>query len=267
MMVELQLLRPHWLLALLPLIWVLWRKWQNQGESQSWRTVCDHRLLPYLLVGEAGRSNRRPLLVAAIAGLLSIIALSGPVWKKLPQPVMREHSALVVALDLSRSMDAADLRPSRLERARLKLLDLLQMRREGQTALLVYAAQPFVVTPLTDDAGTIAAQISALSTSMMPSQGSRTDRVLVKAEQLLKNAGIRHGDILLITDGIDKKQGAQAFQQLASAGHRISILGVGTREGAPIPKPDGGFFKNSAGDIVVVKLKEMELQQLARQGD
>jgi len=83
---------------------------------------------------------------------------------------------------------------------------------------------------------------------------------------LLTNAGIRQGDILLITDGINKKQSTQTIQELTSSGHRISILGVGTKEGAPIPKPDGGFFKDSAGDIVVVKLKETELHQVANQG-
>ncbi len=265
-MSELHLLRPYWLLALLPLALVLWRMWRSESESQSWRAVCDPRLLHYLLIGGARTSTQWPLLVAGIAGVLSILALSGPVWKKLPQPVLREHSAMVVALDLSRSMDAADLRPSRLQRARLKLLDLLRMRREGQTALLVYAAQPFVVTPLTDDAKTIASQVTTISTSMMPSQGSRSDRALLKAQQLLHNAGIPRGDILLITDEVDHPQSTTVPQKVVKAGHRISVLGIGTRDGAPIPKPDGGFFKNPAGDIVIVKLHEENLRQLAQAG-
>jgi len=127
-MSELHLLRPYWLLALLPLVLVLWRMWRSKSESQNWRAVCDPRLLHYLLVGEARTSTQWPLLVAGIAGVLTILALSGPVWKKLPQPVLREHSALVVALDLSRSMDAADLRPSRLQRARLRHSRLLSPR-------------------------------------------------------------------------------------------------------------------------------------------
>jgi len=266
MMGELHLLRPFWLVALLPLTLVLWRMWRSKSENQSWKAVCDPRLLRYLLVGETIRSKQWPLLVAAIAGILTILALTGPVWKKLPQPVLREHSALVVALDLSRSMNAADLRPSRLQRARLKLLDLLQMRREGQTALLVYAAEPFVVTPLTDDAKTIASQVTSLSTSIMPSQGSRTDRALLKAQQLLQNAGVPHGDILLITDEVDNKQSTSALQKVVSAGHRVSVLGIGTRDGAPIPKPEGGFFKNSAGDIIIVKLQKESLRQIAQAG-
>ncbi len=263
---ELHLLRPYWLAALLPLALVLWHMWRSKSESQSWKAVCDPRLLRHLLVGETRAATHWPLLVAGIAGILAILALSGPVWKKLPQPVLREHSALVVALDLSRSMDAADLRPSRLKRARLKLLDLLHMRREGQTALLVYTAQPFAVTPLTEDTKTIASQVSTLSTSIMPSQGSRSDRALLKAQQLLHNAGVTRGDILLITDEVDNTQSTPALQELVSAGHRISVLGIGTRDGAPIPKPDGGFFKNSAGDIVIVKLREESLRQFAQAG-
>ena len=117
--------------------------------------MCDAELLPYLLQEKAVNQSRWPLTTGAIAALLVIIALAGPTWQRVPSPVFRNESALVIALDLSRSMDAEDIKPSRLIRARYKIADILKQRKDGQTALLVYAGDAFTVTPLTDDTETI----------------------------------------------------------------------------------------------------------------
>src|SRR5262249_54427880 len=153
------------------------------------------------------------------------------------------------------SMDANDLKPSRLALARLKLLDLLERRAEGQTALIVYAAQPFVVSPLTNDAKTIAALVESLATELMPAQGSRADRALALAADLLKQAGMASGDVLLITDGTDARDAAAAAAVRAH-GLRVSVLGIGTAEGAPIPLARGGLYTNPKGDIVIARLDE-----------
>jgi Ca-activated chloride channel family protein len=179
--------------------------------------------------------------------------------------VYRTHAALVIALDLSRSMDAQDLKPSRLARARLKLLDLLDRRSEGQTALIVYAAQPFVVSPLTNDAKTIAALVDSLATELMPAQGSRADRALALAADLLRQAGMTTGDVLLITDGASERD-ASAAAAVRANGLRVSVLGVGTIEGAPIPLATGGLYTDDRGEIVVAKLDDEALAAIARSG-
>ena len=127
------------------------------------------------IAGKGGSQSRWPLTTGAIAALLAIVALAGPTWQRLPSPVFRNESALVIALDLSRSMDAEDIKPSRLIRARYKIADILKQRKDGQTALLVYAGDAFTVTPLTDDTETIDSQLSALTTDIMPSEGSNTE--------------------------------------------------------------------------------------------
>jgi len=256
-------LRPIWFLALIPLAVILWLLWQRVASSQIWRTVCDPELLPYLLVEEQGTVKRWPVLTVGLTGLLCILALAGPVWEKREQPVFREQSALVLALDLSRSMDATDIKPSRLSRARHKILDILKQRREGQTALIVYAGTPFVVTPLTDDQATIAALISSLETGMMPSQGSRPDLAIGKAIELLQQAGQQRGDILLVTDGLAPMRPDDILTTMDGKNHRISILAIGTKEGAPITLPGGDFLKNSMGEIVIPRLESKPLQQLA----
>ncbi len=268
-MAEFHFLRPAWFLALLPLAALLALLWRRHLASGSWRTVVDPQLLPHLLVGSTQR--RSPWAVAAIGlgGLLAITALAGPVWSKLQQPVFRRDSALVVLLDLSRSMNAADVPPSRLQMAKFKLRDLLARRKEGDTALVVYAADPFTVTPLTNDTNNIALQLPALTTDLMPAQGSRADRAIAKAQALLQQAGAVHGDVLLITDGIDNTPAGplhQAVKHLIDAGYRLSVLGVGTANGAPIPLAGGGFFQDAKGAIVVAKLDQRPLAQLAAAG-
>jgi Ca-activated chloride channel family protein len=203
----------------------------------------------------------------AIAWLLTTLALASPTWSKLEQPLYRSEDALVIVLDLSRSMDAGDIKPSRLNLTKYKLIDLLKKQHEGKTALIVYAAEPYVVSPLTDDADTIIAQVPALETALIPKQGSRADFALEKASELMQQAGAPQGRILLITDGIENSsQVIDVVQDLKHRGIITSVLAVGTPDGAPIPLTEGGFLKDNSGAIVIPQLDVSSLQQLANNG-
>lgn len=196
---------------------------------------------------------------------LAVVALAGPTWERLPVPAVRSTEALVIVLDLSRSMDANDLEPSRLSRARLKVLDLLERRESGQVALVVYTAHAFTVTPLTSDHATVAALVGSLSTDIMPSRGSYADAGIRKASELLAQSGIAAGEVLLITDAVTP-QGAVAAEALVAAGHRLHVLGVGTPSGGPIPLKSGGFLTDGAGNLVLQQLRENDLKRLAVTG-
>ena len=249
---QLHFIRPAWFYAVIPLVVISIVLLRLNKQGKSWTSIIDPKLLPHLLVGQSIKKTSTNSLLVFIAGMLTIISLAGPAWEKRPQPVFKDKSALVIALDLSSSMDAGDIKPSRLTRARHKITDILKQRKLGQTALLVYAGSTFVVTPLTDDTATITSLLESLTTDIMPSQGTRTDKALLLAASLLKNADIRHGDILLVTDSIEK-QAKDIFSEVAKQ-HRISILAVATPQGAPIPLPSGGFVKDQTGNIVVPKL-------------
>jgi Ca-activated chloride channel family protein len=266
-MSEFHFLRPLWLLALPAVAALVIGVLRAKHSSRNWAAVCDAQLLPFMLVDARGLQRRTlaPWLVG-ITGSLLVLALAGPTWERLPQPVFRDQSALVIALDLSRSMDAGDLKPSRLIRARHKITDLLRTRQAGQTALLVYAGEAFTVTPLTDDVDTILAQLPSLDTSMMPSQGSRADRALAAATELLQQAGATRGDILLVTDGVNGDALASQVDSLRKQGHRLSILGTGSQQGAPVAVADGGFLKDAQGSIVIPTLDAAALQRWARRG-
>ncbi len=257
-------IRPLWLLTLLPALALFVLLLRNRLGRGNWNEVCDAELLPFILEDRNVQRSRWPLSTAFAASILSIIALAGPTWERLPAPVFRNASALVITLDLSRSMDATDIKPSRLIRTRYKIADILKQRKDGQTALLVYAGDAFTVTPLTEDNETIANQLNALKTDIMPSQGSNTLAGLRLAIGLLQQAGLQQGEILLISDGIEGDAVRQAETLIGN--YRLSVLGVGTPEGAPVKSAEGGFLKDHQGNIVVPKLNTETLATLARFG-
>ena len=259
-------LRPLWLLALIPLALLLWRLSRLGRGAQAWARVCDPRLLPHLLVGSAEVRSSSMVPIGAVLGLLCVIAAAGPVWQHVPQPVFRAQVARVFVLDLSASMDAPDVKPSRLVRAKQKLTDMLAASAEGQTGLIVFAGSPHVVSPLTDDAATITAMVPTLSTDLMPLAGSRPDLALDLAGQLLKRSGVHGGQVILIGDDAAGGPAERAATDLRNSSHRVSLLAVGTELGAPVPLREGGFLKDQNGAIVVPRLELAPMQALARVG-
>jgi len=262
-------LRPWWLLLLpfwLLLALVLWRQGRGSG---GWAALCDPVLLGYL-TGETMQPQRSRLALAGlmIAGVATVAALAGPAWKQLPQPVFRAQSALVIAFDLSHSMLAEDLLPNRLIRAKQKLQDILKLRHEGQTGLIVFAGSAFDVVPLTTDNKAILAMLEVLEPALIPIQGSRASTSLERAGAMLKRGMVQHGSVVLLTDGVDTNA-LSAAEKLAQAGHQLSVLGVGTDAGAPIPSQsgDGGFLKDRSGNVVVPRLNTSQLQALADAGN
>ena len=235
-------------------------------SSDSWRNVIDPALMPYVLSRTPGRGIDHRWWLFALGGVLAVLALAGPAWQRIEQPVFRAEQALVVALDLSRSMDAEDISPSRVARARLKILDILARRSSGQTALVVYSSNAFTVTPLTTDTDTVAALVNSLSTDIMPSRGSNPAVAIQKSRQLLDQAGVGYGEVLLITDGSSSAAAEKVARDLKSAGYSLSVLGVGTREGAPIPRASGGFVTDNRGKIAVPRLEATSLRALAAAG-
>ncbi|MEM8683739.1 MAG: VWA domain-containing protein [Pseudomonadota bacterium] len=262
----LHFIRPEWLWGV-PLVIaaaiMLARRSLREG---SWQHIIDPALAPHVLSGSARQSSTLAWWLTAIAGCLGCVALAGPAFERLEQPVFRSDQAMVVAIDMSFSMDAQDVAPSRLSRARLKILDLLERRETGQTALVVYSANAFTVTPLTNDADTITSLVNSLSTDIMPSRGSYPKAAIDKGQQLLEQAGVSYGEVLLMTDGGISPPAERAARELQEAGFSLSVLGVGTPEGAPIPKAGGGFVTDRGGNIVVPKLDEDGLRDLAEMG-
>lgn len=256
-------LRPWAFLALLPAFVLFWYLRQHQQHASQWTNLIHPKLLPYLLDGEISRQQRWPLLTLLALWIMATLALAGPVWEQKPQPVQKSQSAMVILWDMSLSMLAQDTKPSRLARARLKLDDLLDNRKEGLTALIVYSGDAHVVTPLTDDVRTIKTMLPGLEPRMMPSMGSNAEAALELAHTLLADSAVSRGDIVYLTDGISPSAFANLEGQMKNSRHRLFVWGIGTPEGAPIPLPLGGFAKRQNGEIVVAQLNERALSDAA----
>lgn len=264
---EFHFLRPYWLMALIPLTLYLYFYYRRRLKQGSWTDVCDPQLLDWLLVDRPVKRQKHQLIWIALCGMITILALAGPTWERAPVPVFRNQSALAIVLDLSQSMYATDLKPNRITRARFKITDILKQRIDGQSALIVYSDAAFVVTPLSNDAETIIHQLNVLEPGLMPGQGNNTKAAVLLAEKLFRQAGIHSGQVLLITDGGGQQTSAiEAARDLAKKGHQLYVLGVGTEGGAPIPQP-GGFVKDEKGSIVIPRLNQSVLKDMATAGN
>ena len=233
-------LRPFWLWAFIPAILFVLRFYQIKSKRNFWADKVDKNLLPSLLVNEHHHQSRFFLSLLFIGWFVVIIALAGPTWEKLPSPSMRGESALVIALDLSRSMDADDLYPSRLEVVKSQLLQQLKNKKEGSVGLVLFAEQAFLAAPISQDASTTLDIIKHADTIIMPAQGSRPDRALLKALALLKRDKQQQAQVLLVTDGAyDKREFKLAAAEITNNNYLLSIVGVGTESGGSIPETKG----------------------------
>ncbi len=257
-------LRPLWLLALIPVLLFFSAMWRVNSVVTAWDKAIDKNLLPYLLDRSKNASQRTPLILLFAAWALSILALAGPVWEQLPQPVQKKEDALVIVFDLSLSMFAPDHSPNRLDLAKRKLRDILALREEGQTALVVYAGDAHTVTPLTDDVVTIEALVPSLSPNIMPLFGSKPVEAIELAIGLLDGTDASRGKVLLMTDGIRGfDEELLLTEQFADNDYELLIMGIGTKEGAPIRTNDGEFLTDEAGALIIPTLNKDVLQSLA----
>ena len=257
-------LRPIWLLALIPASIFFIAMWRINTVITAWDKAIDKSLLPFLLDRSKNAAQRTPLLLLCSAWILTTIAMAGPVWEQLPQPVQKREDALVIVMDLSLSMFAPDHNPTRLDLAKRKLRDILALREEGQTALVVYAGDSHVVTPLTDDVVTIDALVPSLSPNIMPLFGSNPMSAIDMAINLLDDVESSDGRILIMTDGINGfNQELLITQQIQETEYELLIMGIGTEEGAPIRTSDGSFLTDENGAMVVPTLNKNVLESLA----
>ena len=260
---EFHFLRPLWLLAV-PLVWwmvfLLRKKWWQKGD---WDGEVEPHLLEFLATSHSQHKRKLLPWVMCLAGTLLLLSLAGPAWQKKPQPLIKKSQARVLVLDLSFSMLASDVKPTRIDRVRFKLEDLLNNFSEGETALVGYAGEAFVISPLTHDANTISVLLPGLHPNIMPVPGSRADLGVELASDLLSRSIGSQGHIILVTDGIEESE-ITAVKN-ASGANEFSILAVGTEAGSPIALAAGGFLKDRNGAIVIPKLNLNPLRKLANQ--
>lgn len=257
---EIHFLRPYALL-LLPLVLLCWLLLRRLPLTDAWQQMLAPHLYQQLLSAQTVKRRQHwlwPLLL-----LLGILAAAGPSWQKLPQPAFQLKRATVLVLDMSMSMRATDIKPNRVTQARFKALDYAKAQLEGEMALLAFAGDAYVISPLTPDHNNISLLLPDLKPEIMPVQGSDFAGALKLADQLLQQAGYVKGDIIFFTDGFDSQQFTQIRDQLNGFRHRVSVLAFGQTDGAPIQLENGELLKDSRGSIVLPKVPLSQLRELS----
>ncbi|MGA9701821.1 VWA domain-containing protein [Pseudomonas sp.] len=222
---EFHFLRPAWLLltiagVLLPLIWQRSRDLQRRLR---WN-IAPH-LLPHLLLTPTDHHRLRPVHLTSALLVLGAVAVAGPTWEQDRPDFLENRAPLIIALDLSTSMDTADVPPTRLTAAKHTLHDLVQRRQGARTALLVYAGSAHLVLPPTDDPALLDTFIQALGTDLISKPGKDVAAVIDQAKHLLEQSP---GTLLLVTDGADTAQLPSLKQHLADSPLQVLVLALGS---------------------------------------
>ncbi|MFY0731853.1 VWA domain-containing protein [Pseudomonas sp. NFX15] len=259
--------RPWWLLLLPVLGWLLWQLWHRKKRAGRWQMILPPAFHAALLSGGNGRDSKLPWIALGLAWMLTVFALLGPSWQRVEQTSQKPADPLVAILELTPEMLATDVTPNRLQQARRKLLDLLQARSDSQTAIVVYAGSAHTLVPLSDDLSTSRNLLDALKPSLMPQAGHRADLAVIKALDLLKQAALGDGRILLIGSSLNDAERQGIRRAMAGKSTQFLMLGIGTAEGSPITQEDGSFLKDEQGAILVPRLDEPGLKGFANDLD
>ncbi|MBB3179248.1 VWA domain-containing protein [Variovorax sp. Sphag1AA] len=257
-------LRPVWLWVLVPTAALWWLMGWRGDVRRRWQgTIAPHLLDALVVRRQAGQVIRPVHLTVAILAI-GALAMAGPTWEQERPPFLEDKAPLAVAIDLGREMDAIDVSPTRLERAKLKLKALLARRDGARTAIYAYAGSTHLVLPLTEDAKLLQTFVDALETRIMPVKGKNTVLALKTIDADLAKEETP-GTILFLTDGVEPAAFA-AFKAQVDSGRALPVvLGIGTAQGGPLREGDG--FVEEGGQRVFARLDVAALKRLQSDAD
>lgn len=259
-------LHPYWLLALPPLVALAVWLGRRRGRDGAWPRLLDGELLSLLRLSEAG-AGHSPWPLIGLAWAVAVLALAGPTWQRQITPAYRAPAAWIVALDVSPSMDAADVAPSRIARARYAIDDLLSTAHDARVGLLAFAGDTYTVAPLTSDVATVRNLAQPLAPSLMPEAGERLAPALEESARLLQASPGKDRQVIVLTDGFsDPARALLVAQKLHRRGIAVNVVGVGSRSGAPEPDGNGGFVRSASGRVVLTRLDADLLRRIATAG-
>lgn len=223
---HLHFIRPYWLLSFIPWLGCAYFLFRQLPVKTAWSQVCDAHLLPYLLQQKSPIRRTLAWSFLWLSTFFFIVSIAGPTWSRFPVPVYQQVQPRVMLLDMSSSMLMNDVTPDRLTRAKFKLRDLFDKPNVGQFGLIVYTSEPFVVSPLTDDGKTIAALLSVLMPDIMPVEGQQLSPALTEGASLIRQAGLQHGQLLVLTATPPDQAAIAEAKKLAAQHIQTSIIPI-----------------------------------------
>jgi len=254
----------HLFWALIPLLFFL--VWGNRKKYELLIRFCGENLFSKLVTPNFRDQLKYRGICLGLAFLFLIFSLTRPQWGYQWEDINHEGVDIIIALDVSRSMLAEDIKPNRLERAKRKITDLLNMLKGDRVGLVAFAGTSFVQCPLTLDYSAARIFLNAIDTDLVPVQGTALGDALRKSIKAFRTEEKKSKAIILITDGEDHTgQALEAAKEAREAGVKVYTIGIGQDLGAPLPNPGqkGGFLKNEKGEVILTKLDETTLQKIS----
>ncbi|MGY0614754.1 VWA domain-containing protein [Vibrio sp. FJH11] len=258
-------IRPLWLLALIPMFFLVWLRWHEENKP-SWKDILPDHLREVLTIGERGWRKQLPLKLLMVNVFIAIIICAGPSWQREASPFGEDKASMLVVLDNSDSMLQKDLPPSRLERSKQKIRDLLATRQGGRTGLVVFAGTAHVAMPVTQDSAVFDPFLAAIDPEIMPVKGKLAEQVLPLIDQQLQ--GLAGSTVLLVTDGVNPTTISKYEDYFANQPYQLLILAVGNPGIVTNDPMDLDSLQTLAsktdGRLVEVSVDDSDIQQLNR---
>ena len=250
--------------ALIALYW-----WAAARKRRDLARFGDPQLLERLTAAVSGRRQTVKTALVVVAVALLVTALARPQFGSRVETIRREGQDIIIALDLSASMLARDISPTRLAKAKFAIADLIDRLEGDRVGLVAFAGEAFVQCPLTLDYGAANLFLNAMDPDMMSVQGTNLGQAIDVALDAFAETDRRHRVLVVITDGEDHEGGVDpAVERARETGVRIYTVGIGSAEGVPIPEMDAagrpqGFTRDADGTVVTTRLDETTLQTIA----
>ncbi|MFW1582627.1 vWA domain-containing protein [Vibrio parahaemolyticus] len=258
-------IRPLWLLALIPMFFLVWLRWREESKP-SWKDILPEHLRNALTIGERGWRKQLPLKLLMLIVLIAIVICAGPTWQRESSPFGEDKASLLVVLDNSDSMLQKDLPPSRLERSKQKIRDLLVARKGGKTGLVVFAGSAHVAMPVTQDSKVFDPFLAAITPEIMPVQGKLAEKALPLIDQQLQ--GQPGSTVLLVSDGVNPATIKQYQAYFAGKPYQLLILAAGNTDIVSNNPMDLDSLQKLAsqtnGRLVEVTVDNNDIEQLNR---
>jgi Ca-activated chloride channel family protein len=258
-------IRPLWLLALIPMFLLVWLRWHEESKP-SWKDILPDHLRDVLTIGERGWRKQLPLKLLMVNVFIAIIICAGPSWQREASPFGEDKASMLVVLDNSDSMLQKDLPPSRLERSKQKIRDLLSARQGGKTGLVVFAGTAHVAMPVTQDSAVFDPFLAAITPDIMPVKGKLAEQALPLIDQQLQ--GLAGSTVLLVTDGINPTTINKFEDYFSNKPYQLLILAAGNPDIVSNNPMDLDSLRTLAseanGRLVELSVDNSDIEQLNR---
>ncbi|HNP48876.1 MAG TPA: VWA domain-containing protein [Bacteroidia bacterium] len=257
-------------LGLIPIVLILFI-WMSAWKRKAIRRFGDQAMMKELRGNSSSAKPVLKLVFLLLALSMFVLAWANPQMGTRLEEVKREGVDIIIALDVSNSMRAEDIKPNRLERAKQAISRLIDKLENDRIGLIVFAGRAYVQLPITTDFAAAKLFLNTIETDMIPTQGTSITSAIELAQTSFVGNDQKHKALIIITDGENHEDDPEeAAKKAAEEGIVIHTIGFGSPDGAPIPVYRNGvqvdFFKDHDGNTVLTKLDELTLEKIASEG-